>query len=412
MNRTASRFGRAAAFALAGSLAIGMSGCAAPAPAPAPAEPGAEAPAEPYKVGLLLGLTGIYSGLGELQRQAIELYMNDVNEAGGINGREVELVVIDSTSDEANAVNQYRKLATEDEVDVVIGPSSSGESIALRPISGQMMTPVISLGASQNIVTPAAESAYMFKVFNDTTLAVQAQMEYIVDQGWEKIAVLSVNNGYGQDGAKNVAALAGEYGLELVAEEVFEGTATDVAPQLTTIAAEDPDVLLVWAVNPANAVVAKSAEAIEFQPVQFHSAGAGSPVFIETAGTAAEGVVLQGSKVLAFEQMSEDDPQYEVTADFVERFSAEYGFAPGQYESSAWDASGLLVAALEKIDPSITDLQETRDAIREVLENETVEFIGVNGIFTFTPEYHGQSGLDGLAALRVEDGRFIVEATY
>ena len=146
--------------------------------------------------------------------------------------------------------------------------------------------------------------------------------------------------------------------------------------------------------------------------MQFHAAGAGSPVFIETAGSAAEGVVLQGSKVLAFEQMSPEDRQYEVTADFVERFSAEYGFAPGQYESSAWDASIMLTQTLAKLDPAITDTQEIRDGIRDLLENDTVEVIGVNGIFTFSPEYHGQSGLDGLAALRVEDGAFVVEATY
>lgn len=403
MSSTFSRrtFGSIAA---AGVLAASLTACGD--------GPSAEGANEPYKVGVLVGLTGTYAALGEPERKAIELYFEGVNTAGGINGKKVELVVLDSTSDEGNAVNQLRKLATQEQVHAVLGPSSSGESIALKSFAKSLKVPVITLASSSAIVSPAAEATHIFKEFIDTRLSLQAQLALAKEKGWKKVALLATNDGYGQDAVKTVDPLVKEAGVELVGNEVFNATATDVTAQLSKLAAASPDVVLVWAVNPANAIVAKSAASINFKPTLFHSPGAGSPAYIENAGAAGEGTLLQGSKVLAAADVKKEDRQYEVVRNLVDKYTAKYNEAPGQYSANGWDGAMLLENALKNVDGDPKDLQATRDAIRDSLENKTNDLVAVNAIYTFTPEYHGPTGLTGLTVLAVKDGKFVVEKTY
>jgi branched-chain amino acid transport system substrate-binding protein len=394
--------------AAAGVLAASLTACGGAAAGGGAAGGGND----PYKVGVLVGLTGSYAALGEPERKAIELYFDGVNAAGGINGKKVELIVLDSTSDEGNAVNQLRKLATQDKVHAVLGPSSSGESIALKSFAKSLKVPVITLASSSAIVSPAADATYIFKEYTDTKLSLQAQLALAKEKGWKKVAVLATNDGYGQDAVKTIDPLVKEAGVELVANEVFNATATDVTPQLSKIGAASPDVVLVWAVNPANAIVAKSAASINFKPTLFHSPGAGSPAYIQNAGAAGEGTLLQGSKVLAAADVKKDDPQYEVVRNLVDKYTAKYNEAPGQYSANGWDGAMLLENALKNIKGDSKDLQATRDAIRDSLENNTKDLTAVNAVYTFTPEYHGPTGLTGLTVLAVKDGKFVVEKTY
>src|SRR5699024_2531819 len=109
---------KAALVASVAALALGLSACSGDA-----AGGGGE---NPYRVGVLLGLTGNYAALGVPSQHAFELYVDQVIEDGGTTGHPVELVVLDGASDEGTAINQIRQLAVEEPVPAVLGPSSSG----------------------------------------------------------------------------------------------------------------------------------------------------------------------------------------------------------------------------------------------------------------------------------------------
>lgn len=366
-----------------------------------------------YRVGVLVGLTGSYAALGEPEQKAIELYFDQLNEDGGIDGRKVEVIVADSGSSESTAVNQFRKLAAEKNVHAIIGPSSSGEATALRTFAKDLGVPTIALASAASIVEPPEESTHIFKQYSGTRESLNAQLQFAEEQGWKKVALLYANNGYGQDPANNIAEVASGFDVTITGQEAFDDTSTDVTAQLAKLDEASPDVVLVWATSPANAVVAKSAESINFKPTLFHSPGAGSAAYIESAGSAAEGTYLQGSAVLAPESLATDHPQYEMTNRLVESTLEAHGEIAGQYSANGWDGSLILTNAISKAadhDPS--DIQGTRDAIRDAIENETVELVGVNAIYTFTPEFHGSVELGGLAVLRVSDGAFEVVQSY
>ena len=368
---------------------------------------------EPIRIGVLLGLTGAYAALGVPSANAVELFFEQENANGGINGHPIEWVLLDSESDETVLVNQFRRLATERNVHAVIGPSASGEATALRTFSLEYGLPTIGLVSSSLAVEPPEEALYMFKQYTGTTESLRAQLTFAQEQGWERIGLIYANNGYGQDPANRLEDLAAEYGLTVTGMEPFEPTDTDMTAQLGRLGDGNPDAVLVWAVNPANAIIANSAEAIGFEPALFNSPGAGSIEYITIGGSAVEGTYLQGSQVLAFESMDPAGPAYQLTKDLVEKYQAAFGEAAGQYAANGWDGGILIKNAIEQagdLDPS--DVQGTRDAIRDALENKTISIPAVNSTYTFTPEFHGSLSLEGLAVLVVRNGEFVLVQTY
>jgi len=396
-----------------------LTGCAGAA-GPAPTTSGGSGDAastvaekEPIRIGFLLGLTGAYAALGGPSAKAVELFFEQENANGGINGHPIEWILLDSESDETVLVNQFRRLATELNVHAVIGPSASGEATALRAFSLEYGLPTIGLVSSSLVVTPPEEALYMFKQYTGTTESLRAQLTFAQEQGWERIGLIYANNGYGQDPANRLEDLAAEYGLAVTGMEPFEPTDTDMTAQLGRLGDGNPDVVLVWAVNPANAIIAKSAESIGFKPALFNSPGAGSVDYITNGGAAVEGTYLQGSQVLSFESMDTSAPAYQLTKDLVEKFQAAFGEAAGQYAANGWDGGILIKNAIEQagtLDPS--NVQATRDAIRDALENKTISVPAVNSTYTFTPEFHGSLSLEGLAVLVVRNGQFVLVQTY
>lgn len=367
----------------------------------------------PITIGVLMALTGTYAALGTAEYEAIKLYADTVNTKGGINGHKVELVVADTASDESKAVNQFRSLVVRDNVVAVLGPSSTGEAIAVKPVSLALKTPTIAPASSMAIITPTSQAKYMFKEFPSTEDSLKAQLQYAKDKGLKKIAIIAANNAYGQEPVRELPRLVGQYGLQLVGSATFPPTATDVTSELSSLAGAKPDVTLVWAVNPANAIVAKNAKAISFPGLLFNSPGGGTPQYITVGGTAAEGTLVQGSKVGVPDRLSQADPQYEELQNLLKVWKAAgHADNPNQFASNGWDCFVILERALRTAKVTPGETQQTRDRIRDALETAVKDVAGINAIYSFSPENHGPSGIRGLAVLVVKDGRFDLLASY
>jgi branched-chain amino acid transport system substrate-binding protein len=367
----------------------------------------------PYVIGALLDLTGYNAALGEDNQRAIKIYIDDLNAKGGVNGHPVNVVFADTQSSESESVNQLRKLTTANKVIGVVGPAASGESIAIRPLTQSLGVSVISFGSSKQIITPSEKSKWMFKQYPSSDDSLRAQLEYTKKQGWNKVAILAANTQYGQEPAGLLPKLAAEYGLTLVASETFPPDATTVTSQLQVIASKQPDVVLVWGVNPQNAVAAKSADTLHLQAKLFQAPGGATPLYIQMAGAAAEGTLVQGSKIAVPDATKQGDAQYDVIKEFVDLWKTKVNRAPNQFESNAWDGTHLLVEALSKanIDPS-GDVVTARKKLRDSLESNIKNYVAVNAIYSFSPDQHGPQGIKGLGVLGVKDGKFTLEEAY
>lgn len=359
-----------------------------------------------YKIGVLLGLTGPYAAVAEPQEQALELFEKQLNEGDGIDGREVEFVYLDTGGDETEAVNQLRKLATQDEVIGVVGPSSSGEALALKPIAASLEVPLMAIASADAIVDPV--EPYVFKEFPSSIDALEAQFDHLEQEGMSTAAILSSNNAYGQEPAAAAEDLSGEYGIELVANETFAADATDITPQLNTVGEQDPDAVLVWGVMPSPAIVAQNAKDIGFQPDLFMGTGAASALYLEDPSL-VEGTLVEGAKVLAPDDLADDDPQAAAIQDFASAWRDEYGSDPSQFAGGAWDAMLLMVEALKTGEVTGDSVTEQREQLRGALEGLS-EVPGTIAIYSFSDEVHGPEGIDGLATLEVVDGKFTLPA--
>lgn len=365
-------------------------------------EGGGAAGDEPYKIGVLLGLTGVYAAVAEPQEKALKLFEKQLNDEGGIDGREVEFVYLDTASDESEAVNQMRKLATQDQVIGVVGPSSSGEALALKPIVASLKVPMVSIASADAIVNPV--EPYAFKEFPSSSDALEAQFDYAKQQGMSKVAILSSNNAYGQEPAAAASELAQEYGVELVANETFAADATDMTPQLNSLESKDPDAVLVWGVMPSPAIVAQNAKDIGFEPTLFMGTGAASAGYLENPGP-VEGTLVEGAKILAPDDVADDDPQADVIKHFASSWRDEYDSDPSQFAGGAWDAMLLMVEALKTGEVTGGSVAEQRDQLREALEG-LQEVPGTIAVYNFSEDVHGPQGIAGLTTLKISGGKF------
>ncbi len=350
---------------------------------------------EPYRIGGLFSITGPTSFIGEPERNTLVMLVEEINKAGGINGHPIEVIIYDTEGEETNAVKKITKLIVHDKVLAVIGPSRTGTTLAVIPFVERYKVPLISCAAGIKIVEPV--KPWVFKTAQSDRLAVKKIYSYCQKHGFKKIAIITVSNGFGQSGREQLKALAPQYGIEIVADELFGPKDVDMTAQLTKIRAKNPDAVVCWGTNPGPAIVAKNMKQLGMKQQLFMSHGVASKKFIALAGEAAEGIILPAGKILVADQLPDDDPQKKLLLDYIAKYKARYGEEPSAFGGHAYDAMLLLKHALAKAGAD-------RAKIRQALENAR-GIVGIHGIFNMSPKDH--NGLDEKTAfvlVRIENG--------
>lgn len=360
---------------------------------------------EPYKIGVLVAITGGASTLGVPERNTIEMLHQEVEATGGIMGPDglrhpVEVIMYDTESDETKAVLAAKKLE-EDQVSIILGPTQSGTTLAIMDTVQKAEVPLISLAASVKIVEPVAERKWVFKTpWIDRSFA-HAVLGYLKDQDITKVAWLSINNAFGDSGKLEFEALAPDYGVEITNMEKFESGDTDMSAQLTKIRGDNAEALIIWSILPGAAIATKNAYDLGLEMPIIQCNAAASPKFVELATTAAaEGVLVHSGKISVAEQLPDSDPQKEVLMKYLTDYRAAYNAEPDQFGGCAWDAFNLAIEVMELAGPD-------RAMIRDQLE-KAQGFVGISGIFDFSPSNHGGADQRGLALVEMRNGEWIL----
>jgi branched-chain amino acid transport system substrate-binding protein len=187
-----------------------------------------------------------------------------------------------------------------------------------------------------------------------------------------------------------------------VADESFNPKDTDMTSQLTKIAGLNPDAIVCWTIGPAAAIVAKNVKQLNIKTPLFQCHGIPDPKYVELAGAAAEGSVMPSTKLMAWEQLPDTDPQKAIIKDFVHlyndvnKFNKE--FPINTHSGYAWDAIYIVANAMKKAG---TDPEKLRSAI----EN-TKDYVGISGIYNITPEDHNGLGTDSMVVVQVDGGKW------
>lgn len=352
---------------------------------------------EPYKVGAVFSVTGRTSFLGEPEKKTAEMIAEAINKVGGINGHPLELVIYDDESDETKAVLAVKRLIKKDKVPVIIGPSLSGNTLAVVKVVNDAKVPLVSCAASNKIVTPVVDRKWVFKVPQSDTHAVEKIYDHLLKNGIKKIAIMSVSTGFGASGREELLRLAPQVGIEIVADERYGPKDTDITAQLTRIRGTDAQAIVNWSVGPTQVLAVKNWHDLGMTSIPFYqSHGFGSRKNIKLAAGAAEGVLCPLGRVNIPDLVPADHPQKKVIEIYNKAYQEKYNEPVSSFGGHGWDALNLVIDALKAVGPDSAK-------IRDYIETRT-NFIGQHGVFNFSPTDHNGLTKEAFEMVVVKDG--------
>ena len=215
--------------------------------------------AEPdFKVGFVLSQIGPLAELSKVFLDGAEIGIAMVNDAGGIGGLKARLVVCDSQGQEPQAVICAKKLINDDQVNLLVGATGTPQTMAIIPAVEAVGVPLFGMGAGRVIWEPVKK--WVFKSFPSNDDQLPVEIDFARNKGWKRVALITDNSAFGKDTAEITRAVVKEKGLELVADETYAPSDTDVTAQVTRLRAASPDLILNLAGGiPTGLLVAKKA---------------------------------------------------------------------------------------------------------------------------------------------------------
>lgn len=356
--------------------------------------------ADPIKIGSFLTVTGPASFLGDPELKTLQMYVEELNAQGGIKGRKIELIHYDTGGKAQDAVSFVKRLIQSDQVDLIVGGTTTGDTMAVVPEVEKAGIPLISLAGGIEIVEPVKK--WVFKTPHTDRMAVAKIYEDLRKRGLTKIALITGDGGFDKSGHTQLLKLAPEYGMVIVADESYGNKDTDMTTQLTKIRSSDAAAIINFGLGQAPAIVTKNIKQLGISLPVYQSHGVASKTFIDLAGDAAEGIRLPAAALVVAEQLPDADPQKPILLAYKNKYEAKHG-PVSTFGGHAYDGLMIAVGAIQRA--GSTDKAKLRDEI----EN-TKGFIGTAGVFNLSAEDHMGLNLDAFKMVEIKKGAWkIVE---
>jgi branched-chain amino acid transport system substrate-binding protein len=353
------------------------------------AGPPPAAAADTFKIGLSAPLTGDWAEYGADFKRAVTMVFDKVNKEGGIRGKKVVLEVADSRGDPKESVLIAEKFVADPAVIAQIGDFSSSSSMAAAPVYEQAKMVQISPTASHQDWTKKGE--YMFRVVATQGFEGPYNARWAVsDLKKKKIATIYINNDWGVDANKYFTQEAKKLGAAIVAEEAFTPGEKDFSAIITKLKRLKPDLVYMPTFYADFTAIMTQAERAKYKPTVLANSSLFSPKTIELGGKAVEGTMIP---VNYFTTDPRPAPQT-----FTKEYKALYGTDPTQFAALAYDAAGLLAAALKAVGT------DSREKVREGL----VGLKGYQGATGPVSYAEGRDPAKQLVRITVKDGKWVV----
>lgn len=352
--------------------------------------------AEPIKIGSFLSVTGPASFLGDPELKTLEMYVEKINESGGVLGRPLELIHYDDVGNASSARNFASRLIRSDRVDIIVGGSTTGATMAAVPLVEQAKIPFISLAGAVVITTPVKE--WVFKTPQSDRMAAERILSDMKERGITKIGLISGTDGFGASGRTQTLEVAKDLGVEILADVTYSGSDTDMTAQLTNIRnTQGVEGVLNFGFGQGPAIVTRNYAQLGIKLPFYQSHGVASDGFLDLAGASAEGLRLPASPLLVPDSLPEDDPQKEVVQSYKAEYEARWNAKVSTFGAYAYDGLMLAVKAIEAAGST------EPEAVRKALEN-IQGHVGVTGEFNMSPEDHNGLKADSFRILEVQNG--------
>ncbi len=320
------------------------------------------------KLGLAVPQTGTSAAGGEIVENGVQMAVDEINAAGGIDGKwQIELIIEDNQNDPSTSVTVMEKLCNQDEVDVVISSTASSCCLADMEVSRAAGVPELAPASTAASLTEQGNE-YFFRTAVTDSSNVVCLYDYLTEtMGGSRIAVLYESNDFGNGGYQLLQDYAGEYGVEIIDAQAYNVGDVDFSVQLTQIKEEAPDALFIWGHYEEVTIMCRQMAQYEVD-IPVMGTGYNSPYLTEMGGEYVEGIMFSTCYTTA-------NP-----AENVQTFDAKYmelfGAAYDQNAPQSYDTVYMIADA-------VTRAQSTdSDAIRQAL-TEMKDFEGLTGTMNF-----------------------------
>jgi len=349
---------------------------------------------EPIRIGAFLSVTGPAAFLGDPEQKTLELYVEKLNAAGGVLGRKLQVISYDDGGDAEKARTFGKRLIEQDKVDVLVGGSTTGATMAVVPLAEAAGIPFISLAGAVVIIEPVKK--WVFKTPHTDRMACEKIFVDMRSRNLSRVALISGAGGFDKSMRGECRKVAKQHGVDVVGDETYGAGDTDMTAQLTKIkSAPGVQAVLNAGFGQGPALVTKNFRQLGITLPLYQSHGVASKEFIKLAGDAAEGVRLPASALLVAESLPDSDAQKKVVVSYKREYEGRFKSEVSTFGGHAYDGLMLAVEAMKKA--GTTDKAKVRDALESLRG-----FMGTAGVINMSAQDH--MGLD-LSAFRMLEVR-------
>jgi branched-chain amino acid transport system substrate-binding protein len=353
------------------------------------------------RIGVMVSATGPTSAIGIPQKNTAALLPAKIGDAT------VEYIVLEDGGDATRAVQNAKKLISENNVDALIGPSTTPNAFAILDIVAEAKVPLLATVGTQSVVEPVdAKKRWVFKTTQNDDLIAAALIRHMVKNGVKTIGFIGFNDPYGENWYKVFSAQAEKAGIRIAASERYARTDQSVTGQALKLVAAKPDAVLIAAVGGPAVLPQTTLFDLGYKGRIYQTHAVATEDFIRLGKEKVEGTILAAGSMLVIDDVGDSDPIKKVALVYISAYEKQYGQKPATFGANTWDAGLLLQGAIPfALRSAKPGTEGFRVALRDALEQER-DVVGCQGVFNMSPTNH--NGMDERARVlvTVKDGRF------
>ncbi|MEO6566690.1 MAG: ABC transporter substrate-binding protein [Casimicrobiaceae bacterium] len=353
------------------------------------------------RIGLMVSATGPTTAIGMPQKNTGDLLPRKIGDTT------IEYFQLDDGGDTTRAVQNVKKLIQENNIDALIGPSTTPNALAILDIIAEAKVPLMATVGTSAVVEPLdAKKRWVFKTTQNDDLIAGALLKHMVRNNVKTIGFIGFNDPYGENWYKVFAPMAEKSGIKVVASERYARNDQSVTGQTLKLISAKPDAVLIAAVG-GPAVLPQATlfdQGYKGRVYQTHAVA--TEDFIKLGKDKVEGTVLAAGPMLVIDEISDSNPTKKVAQGYIAAYENQFGSKPATFGANTWDGGLLLERAIPAaLKAGKPGTEAFRTALRDALE-QARDVVGTQGVFNMSATNH--NGMDERARVLVlvKDGKF------
>jgi branched-chain amino acid transport system substrate-binding protein len=353
------------------------------------------------KIGLMVSATGPTSAIGIPQKNTGDILPKKIGDVA------VEYISLEDGGDTTRAVQNIKKLVQENNIDALIGPSTTPNAFAILDVIAEAKVPMMATVGTSAVVEPIdAKKRWVFKTTQNDDLIAGALLKHMTKSDIKTVAFIGFSDPYGDNWLKVFSGLAEKAGIKIVAAERFNRTDQSVTGQTLKMIGAKPDAMLIAAVGGPAVLPQATLRDQGFKGPIYQTHAVATDDFIKLGRDKVEGTILAAGPMLVIDEVPDSNPTKKVAQHYIATYQKQFGGVPATFGANTWDAGILLERAIPvALKVAKPGTEAFRVALRDALEQQR-EVIGCQGVFNMSPTNH--NGMDDRARVlvTVKDGKF------